>query len=397
MRDNCNAETYNFLDHAVSRAVRWLSPIIGVKNLVRPFLNRWRASLIGDAFIDMLISSIGSIDRWGLDALKFIRTEEMKLMENKDHLTSEESIVVLRRLSYLCHIGQWGVLPITEVKTSLYQYSRDYYIEAEKLAQGRFYQRIPIPWNGKKCWGNLHLPREGEPPFPLIVMLHGLDDTKEEHLRSELYLQECGFAVFCFDGPGQGESLYMEHLMWPPNFHESCMRAIDIASQYDCDVGRVGVMGISWGGMWAIKTTAYDQRVKAVYDLGGPIDARQFSKLPFFLKTRVCQAVGITEMRRFSDLVAEFAIRELELLKKVCCPVRIVHGGKDPLVPIKDKEWLRDTLKSLHPDQEVTLVIHPTGDHCCTPQALEIRRDAAEFFGRHLGPAENDLSLSSNL
>ena len=51
------------------------------------------------------------------------------------------------------------------------------------------------------------------------------------------------------------------------------------------DTGRVGLVGISIGGMWALRAAAGDPRVKALYDLGGPINTKAFPRLPFLIKT----------------------------------------------------------------------------------------------------------------
>jgi predicted esterase len=64
--------------------------------------------------------------------------------------------------------------------------------------------------------------------------------------------------------------------------------------------------------------------------------------------------------------------------------VRIVHGGRDPLVPVSDKEWLRDELRRLHPGLDVELQVYDDGDHCCTAYAAQTRDDAASFFSRVL-------------
>lgn len=127
---------------------------------------------------------------------------------------------------------------------------------------------------------------------------------------------------------------------------------------------------------------AADPRVSALYDLGGPIDCRLFYRLPYFLKSKFCQVLGVDDWDEAPDYEAHFCVDKTELLDKVRCPVRIVHGAKDPLVPVSDKQWLRQTLRFLHPEQDVSMMVFPTGDHCCTGQAAEIRQDAAAFFVR---------------
>jgi len=327
------------------------------------------------------LRGIRSIDDWESCALRLVAEEERKYLSSIPTLPDAERILLLHRLSYLCLMGQWGVIPMSPGKIELYIKSRDYYVEAESLANGDLYQRVAIPWEGKSCYGNLHLPKSRSGPFPLVIIVHGMDDSKEEHLATELILQENGFAVFCFDAPGQSESLFLEGLNWPRNFHDSISSVIDTLSDgHNCDPQRIGVVGISWAGMWVYKAAMADDRIKAVYDLGGPIHADDFHRIPYFLKTRFCQALGIEKPTTVPELGAFFTIKDEAQLAKVRCPVRIIHGGKDPFVSLDDKQWLQSTLLALHPDQDVSMLVFPEGDHCCTANGAEMRQDAIEFF-----------------
>lgn len=328
------------------------------------------------------LGSIRSVDDWPLAAMDIVRHEEAALAA-RSGLSDAERVRQLRRLSYLCHLAQWGCLAMTEEKISAYRRSRDYYIEAETLAHGDRYRRVAIPWKQQGLWGNLHLP-EGTGPHPLVVILHGMDDSKEEHLTTAVGLQERGFAVLCYDGPGQAESLFLDKILWPADFHESSRAAVDVAvEQHGCDRARVALIGMSWGGLWALKAATVDPRVRAVYDLGGPVDANGFERLPYFLKTKFCQIMGVDRPPDVPEAHTMFSLKHPpDLLDKVTSAVRVVHGGRDPLVSMADKEWLVEQLRTKHPGQDVTLLEYADGDHCCTAYAEEIRGDAASFFRR---------------
>ncbi len=397
MKNMSDAGSYTFLDHVLSRGVRALSRLIGVKNLMRPFWNRWRASLIGEETIMRFLASIPSIDAWPEFALEFVEQEEAKCQVTAG-VSLTERVHQLRRLSMLYHMSQWGNLRLSEEKRRCYRRSRDCYVQAEQLAHGSHYQRLGIPWQGQCLWGNLHLPA-GEAPWPLLVIVHGMDDTKEEHLATELYAQEHGFAVFCVDAPGQGEALLLDNIRWSVHLCDFLSQVITtLTESYSCDPQRVGLLGISWGGMWAIKTAAQDQRVRAVLDVGGPIDARLFSRLPFFLKTKFCQVLGVQGPQDISNAGELFSLTHpVDLLEQVTCPLRIVHGGRDPLVPVSDKVWLRDRLRQQHPQQEVSLVVHPQGDHCCTAEAAALRQDLVDWFGRTLNRSGPTATPGSGL
>jgi pimeloyl-ACP methyl ester carboxylesterase len=393
MRNIGTTAGYRAVDHVASAAARSLSRVVGVRNVTRPFWNRWRASFLGDEALKEFLASIKSIDDWPVAAIDLVGRAERDYAGRKASLSPTARVAELRRLSYLCHMAQWGCMEISASKKRCYQMSRDFYIESERLAFGKRYRRVGVPGYGlasqSVLWGNLHLP-EGEGPYPVLIVFHGMDDTKEEHLQTELALLARGFAVFGFDGPGQGEALYMERLHWSHDFHRSVHKMIDLlSSEHSCDPSRVGLIGISWGGLWAVKAAAEEPRVKAVYDLGGPVDSVRFPKLPFFLKSKFAQVLGV---ERAEDLhpEASFTLRTKGALENVRCALRIVHGDVDPLVRIEEKEWLKASLLGLHPEQDISILRFETGDHCCTGQIPEIRQDAADFFARvlHVGGAK---------
>ena len=384
MRNLSETETYSFADHILSRAVFALSRVVGVKNITRPFWNRWRAALFDQNTLDRFLAAIDGLSDWPTEGMDFLQAEIRQVEAMLPGMSGDDAIAHYRRLSFLAHLVQWGCLPLSEAKTRAYRHCRDFYIEAERRAFGGRFARMRIDWQGKPMWANLHLPEPSlsSGPIPLVVIVHGMDDVKEEHLASELLFSEAGFAVLCIDGPGQGETFLLDGATWPENFDEAIVAAVDALTDYPgIDTEGYAIAGISWGGMWAYKIAAVDSRVGAILDLGGPVDARQFNKLPFFLKSKFCQILGITSLDDARDSVDHFAIRDVTMLGKIRARVHIVHGGRDPLVSVADKTWLRDTLNELGRTDGVKLTLFADGDHCCTQYVTEIRRAAAaEFF-----------------
>ena len=70
-------------------------------------------------------------------------------------------------------------------------------------------QVVRIPFDGRDLKGILRLPACASAlPCPVLVMVPGLDSTKEEiHAYEEPFLAR-GIAVLAIDGPGQGEAEY---------------------------------------------------------------------------------------------------------------------------------------------------------------------------------------------
>jgi pimeloyl-ACP methyl ester carboxylesterase len=208
-------------------------------------------------------------------------------------------------------------------------------------------------------------------------------------------LYERGFSTLCFDGPGQGEALMLSGILWDENFHESISGAIDIATETgpadisSVGVSNVGVLGISVGGMWALRCAADDSRIAAVFDLGGPIHTRRFPAFPFLIKTRICQMTGARRQKDLEIVLAKNNLESDTVLSKINTNVRIVHGDRDRVVSIADKTWLLEKLQATaklrqDPRPEISLRIIDSGDHCCTGHADVVRQDLIGFFTRTL-------------
>lgn len=388
MRNLSDTEAYTVYDHVFSKTVRSLSHVVGVRKLTQPFWDRWRASDIGDDTIFRFLEGVGTIDNWPSVGLRLAREEIAAFERLRPTLTRNEEIAGLRRLSYLCNMAHWGALPLCAEKRESYRFCRDCYIAAEALAFPDRYRRFGVSWKGATLHANLHVPSAGH-PAPVVVIVHGIDGCKEEHLATELALLEAGLAVIGLDGPGQAEALLMDGILWSEDFATAVSLAVDAAAAEDArvDAGRVGLFGISIGGMWALKAAATDGRVKALYDLGGPINTRRFPSLPFIIKTKLCQVTGARNGAAIAEVLGKNSVEDDAVLARVGAAVRMIHGDRDRVVSVADKEWLRDRLLALGDRREVSLEVLADGDHCCTGHAAWIRRDMAAFFRRTLLPA----------
>jgi dienelactone hydrolase len=299
-------------------------------------------------------------------------------------MTTAEEVAALRRLSYLCNLGQWGILPINGAKKSAYQGARDYYLQAESLAYGERFQRLQLVWKGGAYHGALHRPNR-ETASPLLIFVHGLDDCKEEHLATELALLNAGFTVLGFDGPGQGEAFLLDGILWTPDFSTIISAWIDqLSNDPLIDVSRIGSVGFSVGSMWSLLAAARDRRIHAVYDLGAPINTKAFARVPFLIKSKMCQITGAKTQDDIARVLAQNYIDTPEILGGLRASVRITHGLRDRVVATRDKIWLRDELLQMGHTHDVSIRTFEDGDHCCTNHIPEVRRDMADFFSARL-------------
>jgi pimeloyl-ACP methyl ester carboxylesterase len=391
MKNSDETATYTFFDHVFSNTVRSLSRVIGLRTITQPFWARWLASGVSRDVIFRFLDELGSIDGWAEVATRVVDDEVARFEASRTGMTKGQLIAALRQHSYLANMAQWGSLPITEERRALYRRCRDFYIEAETAAFPSTFRRLDVRFEGMTLHANLHFPQHrGSMPAPLIVIVHGVDGCKEEFLSTELALLDAGFAVAGFDGPGQGETLLLDCRHWRPSFSKSISALLDAIDRLDvADARCCGILGISVGGLWALQSAADDDRVRAVYDLGGPINTlNRFAALPFLIKTRICQVTGHHQTADVKQALAQINIEDDALLRRIRADVRSIHGTRDRVVSVSDKEWLLAKLTGLRPGRSASLRLLDGGDHCCTGHSDVVRDDMIAFFSETLHPRQ---------
>lgn len=108
------------------------------------------------------------------------------------------------------------------------------------------------------------VPADGSRPAPGIVLSHGWARSRCELLPHASFLHGAGFAVLMFDYRHRGESDGGAITMCVRE-RDDLLGALDaLCARPEVDAARVGIFGMSMGGVLAILTAARDQRVHAV-------------------------------------------------------------------------------------------------------------------------------------
>jgi len=238
-------------------------------------------------------------------------------------------------------------------------------------------QRPTFPFQGAEIPGWLRTPRESAHP-PVAILLPGLDACKEElHAWAAAFVAR-GVAALTLDGPGQGEtSLRL------PTTHEwgpVIGAVIDVLERHDAR--RIGVVGQSLGALYAPLAAAGEPRVRACIANCGPYDAgRLLSKLPPLHQEvfRVgAHARTAEEAQRIADKITLVGAAE-----RITCPLLVVIGAQDKLVPPSEGERLTQTA---HGPTE--LVVYPEGNHVCFNISYKYRPLTSDWMAERLGAGQ---------
>jgi alpha-beta hydrolase superfamily lysophospholipase len=238
-------------------------------------------------------------------------------------------------------------------------------------------ERVAVPFEGKVLYGILRRPSGVAQP-PVMVMVCGLDSCKEETDAYEQPYLARGIATLVFDGPGQGEAEYA--LPIRGNYEAAVTAVIDyVETRRDLDAARVGLWGVSLGGYYAPRAAAFESRVRACIALSGPFD---------FLDAWP----GLPELTREAFRVrshcatAEEAKRNAATLSlkgiaaRITCPLFIVAGKQDRVVPWRDAERLAGEAKG-----PVELLMIEDGNHVANNRGYRWRLQSADWMADQIG------------
>lgn len=237
--------------------------------------------------------------------------------------------------------------------------------------------REEIAFDGSTLVG-IFRPPHGTGPHPTVILIPGLDSTKEEFREVERTFLDRGMATFSLDGPGQGEAEWT--LAIRPEWDQVGEAVFShLASMKQVDSRRIGVWGVSLGGFYAARMASSDLPIKGTVVLAGPYslgaawkDLNPLTRHAF-------------EVRSFSTSPAEAEKRAWDMTlegctTKITTPLMVIMGQRDRLFPWQDGERLSQEARG-----ESRLVLLKEGNHGCANVIYRHRPLSADWMAKQLG------------
>jgi 2,6-dihydroxypseudooxynicotine hydrolase len=289
-------------------------------------------------------------------------------------VTAGEAFV---RASLCFHVGQVVAFHRPDDKRDLQKRKEAAFRDAAPLLLPPA-ERIVIDHHGVPLPGYLRLPglAGGVGPHACVILVPGLDSTKEDFISLSEMCVRRGLACFAYDGPGQGE--VRQHALLQEGYEDSIQTVFDaIAGRPEIDPDRIGLLGRSLGGYYILRAAASNPRIKALAVFGGAFDLSDWDTMP---KTILDGFLWTTDSPDSAQARQKMGAATLaDCIEQVDCPTLVVHGKRDAIFHYSQAVRIADAL-----GQQAELLIEENGVHCCHNYGFQYRTLMADWMAKTL-------------
>ncbi len=346
---------------------------------VRSALSHWAPRFVANGIVltdfQEVTSSIRSWDEWCAKWSAKAAVHEalgMEALSRKHFVSAAEH---LSRAAVTYHFAKFLFVDDLKQMKAAHQKA----VDCHKLALPHLSppgEYVRIPYEGKSLAAVLRKPVGVARP-PVVAMVMGLDSAKEEMLAYQGNFLDRGLATLAFDGPGQGEGEYDFAIRG--DYEAPVKSVLDwIETRKDLDAKRVGLWGVSLGGYYAPRACAFEKRVSACIALAGPYDwLGIWDKLP-----ELTREAFRVRSHAHDEVAAKQNAATLSLkgiAHKIECPIFIVSGKLDRIVPPEEAERLAREVKG-----PCELLIIPDGNHVANNRPYLYRPQTADWMAERL-------------
>jgi hypothetical protein len=222
---------------------------------------------------------------------------------------------------------------------------------------------------GQVIAGTLHLP-EGVGRRPAVLLCHGFTGSRiEAHflfVKASRALERAGIASLRFDFRGSGESEGAFREMTQSGEVSDAHAALSVlARQRQVDASRLGILGLSMGGLVAASLAGRDERIQSVALWSAVANMRHDADSGWGDRVAEARRKGFADIGGhalgkgfFEDLGLNDPLKGIAAS---AAGVLIVHGESDAVVPVSHADQYQQAARRR--GRIVRKVIIPGADH----------------------------------
>ncbi|UUX95120.1 alpha/beta hydrolase family protein [Aquabacterium sp. J223] len=254
-------------------------------------------------------------------------------------------------------------------RLAMYRRELDLFLRGTRLLHENV-ERVEIPYEGGHISGLYTRAQGVQGRAPLLLLLNGLDSTKEMQylVGNHRWLAERGVSSLSIDQPGTGEALRLHGMKARHDAEHWASRVVDWLEQRDdVDPKRIGCYGVSLGGYYCPRAVAFEPRFACGVVLGANHDWREVQKrrlekegdfpVPHYW-AHVRWVWGGRDNEEFMKIAEDVHLDGV--VERIKVPFLVTHGEKDSQIPLK---WAHRTYEQLvnSPKRELKVFDERTG------------------------------------
>lgn len=231
------------------------------------------------------------------------------------------------------------------------------------------FSRREVAFGQKHMVGWLMRP-PGPRAYGTVILFGGQTGWGVAYLPIARALAKRQIATLLVEGPGQGETRMAQGIYLGVDTDKAYSAWVEVVLA-DATLGRPGIWGNSYGGLWAARTASYDQRIIACCVNGSFATP---GILPFRSAFEQSAAMLGTEDR--AKIEHNFnRLRFDPVRNRIHCPLLVIHGGEDPLVQRADQQAFIDAATG-----PSMFKIWPDGDHTIYNHGFDRTNFVSDWF-----------------
>ena len=244
-------------------------------------------------------------------------------------------------------------------------------------AFGLAYETVSIPTGNGKHLFAWYIPPPAGRPAPAIAVLHGWGGNAEMLLPFAPFLHQSGHGLLFMDARNHGQS-DDDDFSSLVKFAEDLERSLDwLERRPEVAPGRIGVLGHSVGAAAAL-LVASRRRLRAVVSIAAFAHPKTTMRRIMARHHVPYWPVGWWVLRYVEKRIgAAFDhIAPCLTIRRVACPVLLIHGDQDRHVPLSDAHRIYRNRRS----NAVRLWVVPDTGHDSADQIRQHGGEVAAFF-----------------
>jgi 2,6-dihydroxypseudooxynicotine hydrolase len=286
----------------------------------------------------------------------------------KKKLVSAGEFFVKATLGY--HFGQFLHYNDPEGKERAHRAKLEVHAQARPLVRPSI-QRLKTFFEGVSIPIHIRIP-VGPGPHPTVIIVCGMDSTKEEYFVLENCFLERGLAVVGYDGPGQGE--VWPHMKMRPDYYKVVTAVADTVSALpEVDGNRIALLGQSLGGLLAPMAASHDSRFRACAVSGAFYDLTTFNWDNPIRAVGLPYILGVQSIEEAKRLAKDYTLAGC--IQNMKNPVLVIHGSLDKDSPASAVKRIVDEASGPGWFMEF-----PEGIHMCHNIAYKVKPLVADWL-----------------